>query len=131
VKDFIATVGWGMLGTSDGREVGVRPMGGLTWFDGELWCATSASSDKARQLKALPYGEYCFSDPGGRHARIAGSCRISTNNDDKARLYEAVPVLAKYFPDPMAPEYVVIRMSPKRVRMMSLDGLRYEEIPVE
>jgi hypothetical protein len=27
VKEFVAEVYWGMLATSDGRKVGVRPMG--------------------------------------------------------------------------------------------------------
>jgi len=29
VKQFIKQVGYGMLATTDGRKVGVRPMGGL------------------------------------------------------------------------------------------------------
>jgi hypothetical protein len=31
VKQFINQVHWGMLATSDGRKVGVRPMSGLSW----------------------------------------------------------------------------------------------------
>jgi general stress protein 26 len=128
VREFMRKVGWGMLATGDGRVVGVRPMGGLTWFDGEIWCATHAGSDKTAQLAAAPYGEYCFAEPTGRHLRIAGPCRISTDDADKARLYEAVPILARYFPDPKAPEFVVLRMTPERVRMMSPEAMGYEEI---
>jgi len=32
VKDFTRQVPWGMLATSDGRTVGVRPMSGLAWI---------------------------------------------------------------------------------------------------
>ena len=59
VKQFIKQVDWGYLATTDGQKVGVRPMGGLTWKDNDLLCATFASSDKVSQLKKVPYAEYC------------------------------------------------------------------------
>ena len=46
VKKFTAEVGWGFLATSDGKKVGVRPMGSCVWMDKELWCATSNGTEK-------------------------------------------------------------------------------------
>ena len=71
LKQFIKQLGWGFLATTDGRIVGVRPMGGLAWKDSQLLCATFSESDttlrstlrstsKVSQLKKVPYGEYCF-----------------------------------------------------------------------
>jgi uncharacterized pyridoxamine 5'-phosphate oxidase family protein len=128
VKKFTAEVGWGFLATSDGKKVGVRPMGSCVWMDSELWCATSAGTEKIPQLRKVPYAEYCFMDEKGRHVRIAGSCRISTDNKDKLKLYEAVPVLKKYYKDPSVPEYVVIRMKPKRILAMAKTEKGYENI---
>jgi len=106
VKTFMKEVGWGFLATSDGKKVGVRPMG--SW--------------------KVPYAEYCFSDREGKHVRISGHCTISTNNDDKLRLYEAVPILKTFIKDPTVPEFLVIRMKPDRIRLMAQAGKAYEDI---
>jgi uncharacterized pyridoxamine 5'-phosphate oxidase family protein len=130
VKSFMREVGWGFLATSDGKKVGVRPMGSCVWIGNELWAATRIGTAKVLQLREVPYAEYCFSDSEGKHVRIAGSCTISTNNSDKLKLYEAVPVLKKYYKDPSNPEYVVIRMKPERIRLMVQAGKGYEDIEV-
>jgi len=130
VEDFMKEVGWGFLATSDGKKVGIRPMGSCVWIGNELWSATRAGSDKTVQLGKVPYAEYCFSDSQGKHVRIAGPCTISTDNSDKLKLYEAVPVLKKYYKDPSSPEYVVIRMKPERIRLMAQTGRGYENIEV-
>ena len=121
VKEFINQVHWGMLATSDGRKVGVRPMGGLAWKQNQLWCATAVSSDKVAQLKRVPHAEYCFADASGKHVRIAGPCTISTDNAEKLWLYKAVPTLKDYFPDPAARDYVVIKMIPDNIRFTNPD----------
>ena len=128
VKKFMEEVGWGVLATSDGNKVGVRPMGSCVWMDNELWCATTDGTDKIKQLREVPYAEYCFMDREGKHVRIAGQCRISTDNGDKLKLYEAVPALKKYYKDPSTPEYVVIRMKPERMLFMAQTGGGYEDI---
>jgi general stress protein 26 len=128
VKSLMNEVGWGAFATTDGNTVGVRPMGGWAWMGDELWCATSASSDKVAQLEKVPHAEYCFAKPEGEHVRIAGSCTISTNNADKLKLYEAVPLLKNYIEDPTSPQYVVIRMKPERIRVMEGADMAYNEV---
>lgn len=121
VKVFISTIPWGMLATSDGRKVGVRPMSGLAWNRNELWCATMISSDKVAQIKRVPQAEYCFCNADGRHVRIAGPCSVSTDNAEKLWLHNAVPALKDYFPDPAASNYVVIKMIPDNIRLTNPD----------
>jgi uncharacterized pyridoxamine 5'-phosphate oxidase family protein len=128
VKKFMTEVGWGFLATSDGNKVGIRPMGSCVWMGNELWCATTDGTEKIVQLRKVPYAEYCFSDREGKHVRVAGNCTISTNNDDKLKLYEAVPILKKYIKDPAEPTYVVIRMKPERILSMAEAGKGYKEI---
>ena len=96
----------------------------------ELWAATTDGTEKIMQIGEVPYAEYCFRDREGKHLRIAGPCTVSTNNDDKLKLYEAVPILKKYIKDPAEPQYVVIRMKPERVRLMAESGKGYEDIEV-
>ena len=130
VNSFIKEVGWGFLATSDGNKVGIRPIGSCVWMGNELWAATTEGTAKIMQLRKVPYAEYCFSDREGKHVRIAGPCTISTNNDDKLKLYEAVPILKNYIKDPAEPKYVVIRMKPNRIRFMAQAGMGYEDIEV-
>lgn len=128
VKTFMKEVGWGALATTDGEKVGARPMGGWAWMGNELWCATGASSDKIAQLRRVPYAEYCFCDKEGKHVRISGPCTISEDNNDKLKLYEALPALKDHIEDPASPEYVLIRMRPERIRLMATADLTYRDI---
>ena len=47
VKSLMRDARWGTLATTNGKTVGVRPMGGWAWFGTELWCATSGASDSS------------------------------------------------------------------------------------
>jgi len=131
VKQFIKQVGWGFLATTDGRKVGVRPMGGLTWNQRELWGATFAASDKVAQLGKVPYAEYCFCDSAGRHVRIAGNCSISADNNEKLWLYKAVPALKDHIADPASPDYVVIKMTPDNIRSMESTDMKYTQVKLK
>jgi general stress protein 26 len=131
VKQFIKEVHWGYLATTDGRKVGVRPMGGLAWNQNQFWCATFSASDKVAQLGKVPYAEYCFCDSTGRHVRIAGPCTISTDNDEKLWLYKAVPGLKDYISDPASPDYVIIKMSPDNLRFMETTDMKYSQVKLK
>jgi general stress protein 26 len=128
VKSFMREVGWGALATTDGEKVGIRPMGGWAWIGNELWCASDASSEKIEHLRKVPYASYCFGNRDGKHVRIAGPCTVSTEDDDKLKLYEANPILKNHIKDPASPEYVVIRLRPESIRFMKSTDMTYSEI---
>jgi general stress protein 26 len=130
LKKFVKQTGWGYLATTDGKIVGVRPMGGLAWKDNQLLCATFTPSDKVSQLGKVPYAEYCFCDSTGRHTRIAGACSISTDNAEKLWLYNQMPELKKHIPDPAAPQYVIIKMTPDNIRIMNSANMKYEQVKI-
>ena len=130
VKNFITQVKWGTLATSDGRKVGARPMAGLAWNQNQLWCASGVATDKVAQLKRVPHAEYCFCDASGKHVRIAGPCTISTDNAEKLWLYNAVPDLKNHINDPLAPDYVVIKMTPDNIRTMNPD-FTYHQVEIK
>jgi len=129
-KQLMKEVGWGFLGTTDGKTVGVRPMGGWAWMEDELWCASMKSTDKIAQLQAVAYAEYCFCTKEAKHLRIAGPCTISSENNEKLRLYNANPILKDHIDDPASSEYVVIKLRPDRIRMMEATDLTYQEIEI-
>ena len=130
VKKFIKEVRWGFLATTDGRIVGVRPMGGLAWKDNQLLCATFSKSDKVAQLGKVPYAEYCFCDSTGKHVRIAGPCTVSSDNAEKLWLYKELPSLKDHISDPASPQYVVIKMSPDNIRVMNPDFM-YSQVKLK
>src|SRR4030042_340772 len=99
----------------------IWPMGAVAWKGGDFLCATGASSDKITQLKKVPYAEYCFCDPDGRHVRIAGPCTVSTDKDEKLWLYKELPDLKDHVSDPASPDYVIIKMTPENIRVMTPD----------
>jgi uncharacterized pyridoxamine 5'-phosphate oxidase family protein len=131
VKSLMKEVVWGCLATTDGRKVGVRPMGGWAWIGNELWCASGASTEKIAHLRKVPYASYCFGNKEGQHVRISGPCTISTNNDDKRKLYDANPLLRNHIEDPASPEYIVIRMKPERILLAKTADMAYLEIKPE
>lgn len=121
LKQFIKQVSWGFLATTDGKKVGVRPMGAVAWKDNEFLCATAAFSEKIAQLKKVPCAEYCFCDQTGKHVRIAGPCIVSTDNAEKLWLYKELPGLKEHVSDPASPDYVIIKMTPDNIRASNPD----------
>jgi len=97
-------------------------------MENELWCASMKSMDKISQLQAVNYAEYCFCNKEAKHVRIGGSCDISSDDDEKLRLYNANPILKKHIYDPASPEYVVTKLSPGRIRMIKATDLAYTQI---
>lgn len=128
VKSLMQEVHWGSLATTNGKTVGVRPMGSWAWIGGELWCATSTSSEKAAQIRMVPHAEYCFGRPDGEHVRISGPCVVSTDSLDRITLYDAVPGLKRLISGPGDPDFAVIRMKPDRIRYRGTSGHGYKEI---
>jgi general stress protein 26 len=131
LEQFVKQTVWGYLATTDGKIVAVRPMAGQAWKDNHLLCATFSDSDKIKQLKKVPYAEYCFCDSTGKHVRIAGPCTVSTDNAEKLWLYKQIPHLAKYFPDPADPQYAVIKMTPDNIRVMFILDRKYEQVKLK
>jgi len=131
VKNLMNEVSWGTLATTDGEKVGARPMGGWAWIEKELWTATYRATEKVAHLLKVPFAEYCFGNKEGLHVRIAGRCRISEDNADKLRLYNAKPLLKNFISDPGSPEYVIIRMKPESIRIMGSSDRAYKDIKPE
>ena len=128
VKDLMKEARIGFLATTDGERPAVRPMGGWAWVEDELWAATFARSAKVAEINKKPRAEVCFMVPDFRNVRIAGVCTISTDQGDKDRLYEMVPILKQHIPDPTSPDYVVLRIKPDSARLMESESLGTVEV---
>jgi uncharacterized pyridoxamine 5'-phosphate oxidase family protein len=131
LKKFVKDVRWGVLATTDGKTVGVRPMGSFVWVGKELWCGAEKGQEKIAQLAKVPFAEYCFSDSNGEHIRIAGPCRVSTNNEDKIKLFSLVLSLHKFYNTPYDKALVVLRMRPTKIRQFCRKTYVYKNIRIK
>ena len=121
----------GMLATTDGRRATVRPIGGWMWRENELWVSTATGDDKATDIAKCPDAEMAFCLSDGRHIRIAGPCRLSVAQADRDAIFKEMPWLAQYLGGPDRPDFGVIRMEPKRLRLFDMDSLGYADVPVD
>jgi len=128
VRKIMEEAGSGFLATTDGERAAVRPMGGGTWFGRELWFATSADSAKVAEIKKKPSVEFCFMDKEMRHVRISGRCAVSTDDGDKKKIYDAIPVLKRYYKTPTDPGLVVLRTKVDKIRLMNTADMKYTEV---
>ena len=91
----------------------VRWMGAFMLQD-PLVCymAAGGQSRKIEQLKANP--------SFGRVATLSGTAEIVEDIDTKRRAWDAMPVCAKYFPGPDAPEFGLIKFVCERVELLAM-----------
>ena len=128
VKTLMKKAGIGYLATTDGGRARVRPMGAFLWAGDELWMASDRRTDKCADISQCAEVEICFLVDGWKHVRISGSVAVSENRSDKAALLDAVPGLAQYMQGPDNPEYVVLRLKPRHIRVLGEGAMAYEEI---
>jgi general stress protein 26 len=130
VKKMMDEVGSGFLATTDGERAAVRPMGGGTWFGRELWYATNIDSPKVAEIKKKSSVELCYADKEWRHVRITGKCVVSTDNNDRQKLYAALPILKKYYKSATEPSFAVLKIKVDKIRFMSMNDMKYTEVPL-
>ena len=100
----------------------VRWMGAFMLQD-PLVCymAAGGQSRKIEQLKANPRAQLMFQDESfGRVATLSGTAEIVEDIDTKRRAWDAMPVCAKYFPGPDAPEFGLIKFVCERVELLAM-----------
>ena len=99
VIDLIRDAGFGLLATTEkgGKQPRVRPMMPYLTEDGRLLVALLERSRTIEQVKENPLVEVCFVDRKMWYARVTGKAKESTNKDDKAILWDNIPMLRQYF----------------------------------
>lgn len=120
----------GFLATCDGDQPHVRPLNiamreGLT-----LWIASYSYWGKVGQLERNPKVEMTLMEDGGAHIRIVGRGLIRESAEDKRRVFDAFPLMKKYFDDPSDPEYALIEIVPEEVTVKDAWDLEYRQVPL-
>ena len=129
-ESVLSSTDVGFLATCDGDQPRVRPLNiamreGLT-----LWIASYSYWGKVGQLERNPKVEMTVMVDSGAHVRIVGRGLIRESEDDKRRVYEAFPLMTKYFDDPSDPDYTLIEIVPETVLVKDAWDLEYRDVPI-
>ncbi len=118
------------LATSDGEQPQVRPVN-VALRDGlTLWIASYSFWAKVGQLRQNPRVEVCVMESTGAHVRITGRGLIRDSHVEKRRVYEAFPLMQRYFSDPETADYTLIEIVPETARVKDAWALDYEDVPL-
>ncbi len=126
--DEYSKVCW--LATVDGEQPRVRPMGSALFDAGAIWFATSARSEKIRQLAINPNVEICYIDLQWSHLRIRGQARQVAEPTMRQRVWENAPELRQFFTGPDDADMVLLRVDIADVRMMTMRDGKYQKLDV-
>lgn len=111
VYDFLRDCGTFFVLTMNGDCPAGRPFGAVMEYDGALYISTADMKAVYRQLKSNPNVQLLALKYGTRSwMRITGKSAECSDMRIKERMLESCPVLAKHFPAPDAPHYVVFRI---------------------
>ena len=118
------------MATCEGDQPRVRPVNialveGLT-----LWIASYTRWGKVRQLRENSKVEITVLLDSGAHVRIEGRGLISESEDDRRRVFEAFPLMQRYFADPTHADYTLIEVVPVKVGVKDGWDLEYQDVPL-
>ncbi len=114
------------LASVDGDKPRLRPMTRL-FNDGFcIWSCSHKDTNKLKQIRQNPMVEACFLDTSNRHLRVLGAVEIFEGDVD----WEALPIKKDTLPMLEDPDYILIKIFPKEVRMLNDWSLDYKNIPI-
>ncbi len=128
IKQMVLDAGMGYLATCEGDQPRVRAMMPVLRDDGTLLAATFPWTQKVSQLGKNPKVEICFVDRKLSHCRIEGRAAVSSDKALKERLWEDQLMLRQFFTGVDDPDFVLIVLSPTRIRMMNIGEKDYTEV---
>jgi general stress protein 26 len=122
---------WAAVASTDGNVPKVRLVH-PTWEGDVLWFATSKSSPKALQLAANPAIDVQFqvSPPEFIHIMVAGQAELLDDKASREHCWQVMDYdLADFWPEGVdSPDYVAVRITPKRVELSEMFGMANKRI---
>ena len=85
---------------------------------------------KTVELASNPKVELCFLDEHHNQVRITGVADVVTEPALRQKAWDADPLLRRYLGSLDNPEFVLLRVTPTRVRYMKEWALDYHDVPV-
>lgn len=118
------------LATCDGDQPRVRPVNYALREGLNLWIASYTFWGKVGQLQRNSKVEVVVMLDSGAHVRIEGHGYIRDSDHDRRRVWEAFPLMQRFFKDPADPDYTLIEIVPEKVGVKDAWKLEYQEVPL-
>jgi general stress protein 26 len=118
------------LATLDGDQPRLRPVSPVKTDGFTVYVANLRSYHKTLEIDANPKVELCYLDDHHDQVRITGIAEVVTDPKTLQEIWDANPLLPQYLGSLSNPEFILYRITPKRVRFMKEWALSYYEVPV-
>lgn len=118
------------LATCEGDQPRVRPVNIAMREGMTLWVASYSYWGKVGQLQKNPKVEVNVLVDSGAHVRIEGRGFIRDSPEQKRRVFDAFPLMRRYFEDPADPQYALIEIVPDKVGVKDAWDLEYRPVPL-
>ncbi len=128
IQQMILDAGMGYLATCDGDQPRVRAMMPVLADDGRLLMATFPHMKKIGQISKNPKIEICFVDRKLSHCRFEGKAEVSKDIGLKEELWNKQMMLRQFFSGPEDVNFVLIVVTPVKIRMMNIGDKDYTEV---
>lgn len=116
------------LATVDGQSPRVRPMSAIAVEGNVVWMAAFADSEKMAQLAQNDQVELCYMDDLHAQLRLRGRCDIVTDAAAKKRMWDAYPLMQRYFRGLDDPQYALLKVVVTQALTMPAMAVKYEEL---
>ena len=120
-----------MMATLDGDQPRVRPVSPVKTDGFVLYVASLRSSNKTGEIDRQAKVEICYLTKDHDQVRITGFVENVTDAVVRQQIWDTNPLLRAYLKTIDNPEFVLYKVTPKRVRYMREWALEYVEVPFE
>lgn len=114
----------------DGDQPRLRPVSPVKTEGFTVWVASMRTSGKTGELDRNSKVELCYFSDGHDHVRITGVAELVTDAGERREIWEANPLLRAYLHSVDNPEFMLYKVTPRRVRFMREWALEYQEVEI-
>lgn len=120
-----------MIASIDGDQPRLRPVSPVKTDGFTVWVASLRSSGKTAEIDRNSKVELCYLADNHDQVRITGVAETVTAREERLEIWDTNPLLRAYLQSPDNPEFVLYRVSPRRVRFMREWALEYHDVPLD
>ncbi len=119
-----------MFASADGDQPRLRPVAPVKTEGFTVWVASLRTSGKTGELDRNRKVELCYFSDGHDHVRITGVAELVTDPAERREIWDANPLLRAYLHSVDNPEFMLYKVTPRRVRFMREWALEYQEVEI-
>jgi general stress protein 26 len=119
-----------MFASADGEQPRVRPVSPVKTDGFTIWVASLRRYGKTAELERNSKVELCYLTDEHDQVRITGVADLVTDAAERQQIWDANPLLRAYLKTIDNPEFLLYRVTPRRVRFMREWALEYQEVPL-